>query len=89
MIKVSFTANLARHISVDAVDLEDGTLFDVLTQLFSVYPSLQPYILDEQEQLRQHIMLALDKQLVQGDLGSVGQQSGFSRLHIMQALSGG
>ena len=89
MVEVSFTGNLQRHIEVASIEVESGSLVEVLDQVFEAYPKLKPYLFDEQNQLRPHIMLALDRQLIQRNLDQFKHQTGFTRLHIMQALSGG
>jgi len=89
MVKITFTENLARHVKLTTLELQDGTIAEVIEQLFGQYPMLKPYIFDEQNKLRKHVMLAIDKQLLQGDLSSHLKMTGFKRLHIMQALSGG
>jgi hypothetical protein len=89
MVEVSFTGNLARHIDVETISVTSGTLTSVLEITFQRYPELKPYIVDEQWNLRKHVMLAVDKQLIQGQLHSYSDLTGFSRVHIMQALSGG
>ncbi len=89
MARISFTANLARHVDVTTVDIAGQTLKDILDQLFSQHPQLKPYIVDEQGNLRKHIMLAIDQELVQGDVAPYLKRTDVNRLHIMQALSGG
>lgn len=89
MVKVSFTENLQRHLRCDAVTVTPGTLDEVLAQVFEQYPPLAGYVLDDQGELRKHVMLAIDQQLVQGALPHQQRLEQGSRLHIMQALSGG
>ena len=89
MVNVSFTANLARHIELSPLVVESGTLAFIFEQIFNQYPQLKPYVLDEQSNLRKHIMLAIDQQLVQGNLDSFMRTTNIKRIHIMQALSGG
>lgn len=89
MIQVTFTENLRRHVELDACSVEDGNLASVLEAVFQQYPALKSYIVDEQGQLRQHVLLAIDKELIQGSLNQYLEREGFQRLHIMQALSGG
>lgn len=89
MVEVSFTANLARHIELSPLVVESGTLAFIFEQVFNEYPQLKSYVLDEQSSLRKHIMIAIDQQLVQGNLDAVMQSTNIKRIHIMQALSGG
>ncbi|PTY36216.1 hypothetical protein BGP77_02585 [Saccharospirillum sp. MSK14-1] len=89
MVTVSFTENLQKHLRCDAVTVKPGTLDEVLAQVFEDYPSLAGYVLDDQGELRKHVMLAIDQQLVQGALPRGQRLDQGSRLHIMQALSGG
>jgi len=89
MVKVSFTENLQRHVRCAALTVTPGTLDEVLAQVFEQYPPLAGYVLDDQGELRKHVMLAIDQQLVQGALPHQQRLDQGSRLHIMQALSGG
>lgn len=89
MIEVSFTENLQRHVQCRALRVEPGSLAQVLARVFEHYPALKGYLLDDQGGLRKHIMLAIDQQLVQGALPREQPLAAGSRLHIMQALSGG
>lgn len=89
MVQVSFTENLQRHVRCDALSVEPGSLAAVLAQVFERYPPLAGYLLDDQGELRKHVMLAIDQQLVQGALPRDQWLAAGSRLHIMQALSGG
>jgi hypothetical protein len=58
MIQVTFTENLKRHVDIDAITVGDGNLESVLNAVFEHYPALKTYVVDEQYQLRQHVMLA-------------------------------
>ena len=89
MIQVTFTENLQRHVDVAPIETGEGDLETILRAAFEQFPKLQPYIMTEQFGLRKHIMLALDDQLLQGDVKPYLQQPVRRRLHIMQALSGG
>lgn len=89
MVRVSFTENLQRHVRCDALEVTPGTLDAVLAQVFERYPPLAGYLLDDQGELRKHVMLAIDQQLVQGAMPHQQILAAGSRLHIMQALSGG
>jgi len=89
MIDVSFTENLQRHVECRSIQVEAGTLTEVLDRVFDVYPALKDYVLTEQGELRKHVMLAIDQQLVQGALPARQRLNSGSRLHVMQALSGG
>ncbi|GGX72967.1 MoaD/ThiS family protein [Saccharospirillum salsuginis] len=89
MVEVSFTQNLQRHVECHALQVADGTLAEVLERVFEVYPALKDYVLTEQGELRKHVMLAIDQQLVQGALPARQRLNSGSRLHVMQALSGG
>lgn len=89
MVRVSFTENLQRHVRCEPMEVAAGTLADVLARVFERYPVLESYLLDDQGELRRHVMLAIDRQLVQGVLPRRRRLNAGSRLHVMQALSGG
>jgi hypothetical protein len=87
MVKVTFTDNLQRHVELQPISVEPNNLMSVLDSVFQHFPKLRPYILDDQEQLRTHVMLVVDGNVVQSNIRSI--QDVQRSLHIMQALSGG
>ncbi|HSR69310.1 MAG TPA: MoaD/ThiS family protein [Acidobacteriota bacterium] len=85
MARVVFTSNLQRHLDAPEVDVEAESVGQALQAVFRSYPRLGGYILDEQGDVRRHVVIFLD-----------GNQAGLesrirpdSEIYVMQALSGG
>lgn len=89
MPTVAFTQNLKRHVDCPTVEVEGGTVREVLERVFAGSPRLRGYVLDERGVLRKHMVVFIDgNQIVDRERLSdaVGPRS---ELYVMQALSGG
>lgn len=85
MARIVFTSNLQRHLEAPEVDVEAESVGQALQAVFRSHPRLRGYILDEQGDVRRHVVIFLD-----------GNQAGLesrirpdSEIYVMQALSGG
>ena len=76
----SYTAHEA------AVDADGATLAQVLTDLDRRYPGIRFRMIDEQDRIRQHMRIFVNREQVY-DLGTRLQPS--DEVQILQALSGG
>ncbi len=65
------------------------TLMESLTDAFQQYPKLKTYVVDDQGQLRQHMQVFVDGQLIRDRECFTDRVSDQSEIFIMQALSGG
>ncbi len=90
MAAVNFTANLRRHVQCPRTEAEGDTVGDVLDQVFSRFPFLRGYVVDEHGALRKHMAVFLDGVAVRDRQGlSDPILKPDSEIHVMQALSGG
>ncbi len=89
MIKVNFTPNLRRHLTLDRCLVEATTVADVLEQLFASQDKLRGYILDDQGAVRKHINIFVDNKIIRDRIGLTDKIRENSEVFIMQALSGG
>lgn len=89
MARVSFTANLQRHVSCPAVDVPGTTVREVLEQVFEQNEGARGYILDEQGVLRHHMMVFIDGEPVRDRGGLSDKVADNADVYVMQALSGG
>jgi len=89
MIKVNFTPNLRRHLTLDHCLVEATTVAEVLEQLFASEDKLRGYILDDQGAVRKHINIFVDNRIIRDRIGLTDEISDCSDVFIMQALSGG
>ncbi len=84
-----FTQQLRRFTEVPEIDTPAATLRAALEDAFAVNPRLRGYILDEQGHLRQHVAVFIDGRRI-GDRIALGDAlAADSKVHVLQALSGG
>jgi sulfur-carrier protein len=89
MPRVVFTPNLRRHLPSSPSEVSGQTVRDVLQAVFQENPKLRSYILDDQDRLREHVVVFIDGEAIQDrvDLSdAVGENT---EIFVMQALSGG
>ncbi len=89
MPQVVFTANLRRYVSCDEMEVDGTSVRMVLEKIFAQVPNLQGYILDDQGQLRQHVLIFVDGEMVLDRKGLSDLVKPSSEIYVMQALSGG
>lgn len=89
MAKVSFTANLQRHVSCPATEASGDNVREVLEAVFAENPRARAYVLDDQMALRKHMAIFVDGELVRDRRGLSDAVGEDSSVCIMQALSGG
>jgi molybdopterin synthase sulfur carrier subunit len=86
MAHIVFTSHLQRFVSCPEHDVEGGTVRAALGRIFEANPRLRDYVLDDQENLRKHVILFVDGRRTR-DLEE--EVSSSSEIHVLQALSGG
>lgn len=90
MIKVNFTYALKRFFpQLTSVEIEAGTVREILDKLEQRFPGMRGYILDDQGRLRQHVNIFLNGELIKDKVAQSEQVEGGDEVFIMQALSGG
>jgi sulfur-carrier protein len=89
MAKVTFTANLIRHVDCPSVDVEGVTVREVLAKIFAENPRLKSYVVDEQFTLRRHMGVIVDGEIVMDRKGLSDRVDKDSEVYVLQALSGG
>ena len=89
MPRVSFTANLNRHVDCPTSEVAGETVREALDGLFAQHPQLKGYVCDEHGRLRKHMVVFIDGQPVK-DRETLGDSiTEASEIYVMQALSGG
>jgi hypothetical protein len=89
MVHVAFTSNLSRLVSCPPRDVAGATVREALDAYFAAEPAARAYVLDEQGELRRHVVVFLDGQQIR-DRAHLGESVGEgASIHVMQALSGG
>ena len=89
MGRISFTANLQRHVPCPPARTDGGTVGEVLDRVFADNPLLRSYILDDQGRLRRHVNLFINDHAI-ADRERLSDAVGpADDLYVFQALSGG
>lgn len=86
---IAFTQQLRRFTDAPEVQAQSLVLRAALEEVFGRYPRLRGYVLDDQGHLRTHVVVFIDGQRVRDRQGLDDVLLPASRVHVLQALSGG
>ena len=89
MPRVTFTANLQRHLDCSSMEVAGDRVDLILAAIFEQRPLLRSYIVDDQGRLRRHVNVFVNNKMIsdrEGLADSVGEQD---EIFVFQALSGG
>ena len=89
MARVSFTANLQRHVSCPPGEAPGATVREVLDAVFAGNPRARSYVLDDQGALRHHMLIFVDGVRLADRVGLSDPVTARTEIHVLQALSGG
>lgn len=89
MAYVSFTENIQRHVACPPTEAPGATVREVLDSVFAANARARGYVLDEQGQVRRHMIVFVDGKAVRDRRGLSDPVRPDSRIYVMQALSGG
>lgn len=90
MPTVKFTYALKRFFpQLKDTTAKGHTLSNVLAEIDKAYPGIRSYVLDEQGQLRKHVNIFIDGNLLKDRTLLSDAFGENSEIYIMQALSGG
>jgi sulfur-carrier protein len=89
MATVFFTPQLQRFTATPEVQTRAATLREALEAAFGINPQLRGYVLDEQEHLRANVVVFIDGRRVGDRVALNDALRPDSRVHVLQALSGG
>lgn len=89
MARVVFTSNLLRHVSCPDSEVAADTVGAALHQVFAAHPRVRDYVLDEQGELRKHVVVFIDGQRVRDRRRLSDPVGEASEIHVLQALTGG
>jgi molybdopterin converting factor small subunit len=89
MPRVTFTANLQRHLDVPSLDVAGAEVGEVLAAVFVERPLLRSYIVDDQGRLRRHVNVFVNSTLVADRDGLSDAVNPGDEVFVFQALSGG
>ena len=89
MPRVTFTANLQRHVALPVTTVAGKTVREALDQVFAANPRARGYVLDDQSGLRKHMAVFIDGEPMRDRLRLSDPVGEASEIFVMQALSGG
>lgn len=89
MARVSFTANLERHVRTTTGDYAGATVREVLDQVFSSHQLLRDYVVDEHGALRKHMLVFVNGQRIADRMNLSDPVPPGGEVYVAQALSGG
>ncbi len=89
MATVVFTRNLQRHLACPPSSADGSTVGEVLAAVFATNPQARGYILDDHGNLRKHVVVFVDGNMIADRAGLSDPVRPSSEVYVMQALSGG
>ena len=89
MARIVFTPQLRRFTETPELDTPAATLRGALDAAFVVNPRLRGYVLDEQGHMRRNVVAFIDGRRCTDRLRLDDALGPDSRVHVLQALSGG
>ena len=89
MARITFTANLQRHLTVPECSVQADSVGAALAQVFVQQPRLRGYLLDDQGRLRQHVAVFVDGRQIRDRERLSDTVSSDAEIYVVQALSGG
>ena len=72
-----------------ALDIAGSSVGEVLDGVFSRYPNLRGYVVDEHGAVRHHVAVFVDGEAIRDKRNLVQVLGEHAEVHVMQALSGG
>ena len=89
MPTISFTPNIQRHVSCPPMQVEGGTVRQVLEAVFKQNPRARNYVLDDQGAVRAHMVVFVDGNQVLDRIHLADPVGPAAEVYVAQALSGG
>jgi hypothetical protein len=89
MARIAFTPQLRRFVDAPEFDSDATTLRSALDDVFAAHPRLRGYLLDDQGELRANVVIFVDGRRSTDRRGLADPLRPESRVHVLQALSGG
>ncbi len=91
MPRVKFTNHLQRFFPdlKTTIQIEGGTIAEIISALNIQYPGLADYIIDERGVVRKHVNIFISGELIQDRKTLQDTVTEEDQVYIFQALSGG
>ena len=89
MARITFTANLQRHLACPVQEAPGGSVRAVLDNVFATNPRLRSYVLDDQGRLRRHVHIYVNDARISDVARLTDAVGDHDEMFIFQALTGG
>ena len=89
MPRVTFTANIQRHVACPPTDAPGDTVREVLERVFAANPAARSYVLDDQGAVRKHMVVFVDGRQIADRGAQSDPVAPAAEIYVAQALSGG
>lgn len=89
MTIVEFTSSLSHQTNAPRSSVEGATVRECLQAVFALHPALRGYVMDDQNVVRQHVVVFLNGTAIRDRRTQSDLVKSDSEIFIMQALSGG
>jgi sulfur-carrier protein len=89
MPRVTFTANIQRHVACPAVEVPGKDVREVLEAAFAGNAVARRYVLDDQAALRRHMTIFVNGVQIRDRIKLTDAVPPDGEVYVMQALSGG
>ena len=89
MARITFTANLQRHLACPVQEAPGGSVHAVLDYVFATNPRLRSYVLDDQGRLRRHVHIYVNDARISDVVRLTDAIGDRDEMFVFQALTGG
>jgi sulfur-carrier protein len=89
MVRVTFAANILKHVRADSIIVEAEFVGSALARAFEQFPGLKGYVLDDQGQVRHHVTVFINNQTISDRRAMQDRLVDGDEVYVFQALSGG
>lgn len=89
MATIRFTKNIQRHVECPTREVSGSTLRAVLDHYFEENSKARGYVLDEQGNIREHMVIFIDGEMVRDRRNLTIAVGPHAVIDVIQALSGG
>lgn len=92
MVRVELSRHLYRffpHLEGRPIEVQAGNAAQIIAEVEKIAPGFAFYICDERGSLRPHVNIFIDNELIADRRALTDAVRAGSRVHILQALSGG
>ena len=89
MPTVVFAPAIQRHVFIEPQSVVADSVRSALLETFAIEPRLRDYVLEDQGQLRKHVLIFVDGQQISDRETLSDTVTAGSEIYVVQALSGG